>query len=219
MDGPPGPALHAGFSFPGRLLETTGVERLAALWTAALRDLARLTAEPAAGGHTPGDFPLVEVDQPEIDALEARGPLADLLPLSPLQAGLYFLSGFGAEGDGPDVYTTQTVLDIEGDLDAERLRRAGRALLDRHPNLRAGFLGRRGADPLQVVPAGGEIPVHAYDLTSPDLSEGRRQGRAQNILAADRRQGFDLTAPPLLRLTLVRLGELRHLLAVTSHHI
>ncbi|EGE39932.1 non-ribosomal peptide synthetase [Streptomyces sp. SID4928] len=219
VDGPQGPALHAGFSFPGRLLETTGVERLAALWTAALRDLARLTAEPADGGHTPGDFPLVEVDQPEIDALEARGPLADLLPLSPLQAGLYFLSGFGAEGDGPDVYTTQTVLDIEGDLDAERLRRAGRAVLDRHPNLRAGFLGRRGADPLQVVPAGGEIPVHAYDLTSPDLSEGRRQGRAQNILAADRRQGFDLTAPPLLRLTLVRLGEHRHLLAVTSHHI
>ncbi|MFF0505034.1 amino acid adenylation domain-containing protein [Streptomyces fimicarius] len=219
VDGPRGPALQAGFSFPGRLLETAEVERLAALWTTALRALTRLLDDPAAGGHTPGDFPLVEVDQPEIDALEARAPLADLLPLSPLQAGLYFLTGFGAEGDGPDVYTTQTALDIEGDLDPERLRRAGRALLARHPNLRAGFHGRRGADPLQVIPAEAEIPVHAYDLTSPDLSEGRRQGRAQNILAADRRQGFDLTAPPLLRLTLVRLGERRHLLAVTSHHI
>lgn len=61
--------------------------------------------------------------------------------------------------------------------------------------------------------------MHAYDLTSRDLTEGRRQGRAQNILAADRRRGFDLTTPPLLRLTLVRLGERRHLLAVTSHHI
>ncbi len=163
--------------------------------------------DPAAGGHTPGDFPLVQVDQPEIDALEARALLADLLPLSPLQAGLYFLTGFGAEGDGPDVYTTQTVLDLDGDLDTERLRRAGRALLARHPNLRAGFHGRRGADPLQVVPADAEIPVHAYDLASPDLSEGLRQGRAQNILAADRRRGFDLTAPPLLRLTAVRLGS------------
>lgn len=219
VDGPEGPALQAGFSFPGRLLATADVERLATLWTTALRDLGRLLHDPTAGGHTPGDFPLVEVDQPEIDSLEAREPLADLLPLSPLQAGLYFLTGFGAEGDGPDVYTTQTVLDIEGDLDAERLRRAGRALLDRHPNLRAGFLARRGADPLQVIPAEAEIPVHAYDLTSADLSEGRRQGRAQNILAADRRQGFDLTAPPLLRLTVVRLGERRHLLAVTSHHI
>ncbi|NEE30081.1 hypothetical protein G3M53_32120, partial [Streptomyces sp. SID7982] len=85
------------------------VERLAALWTTALEALGRLLGDPAAGGHTPGDFPLVQVDQPEIDALEARAPLADLLPLSPLQAGLYFLTGFGAEGDGPDVYTTQTV--------------------------------------------------------------------------------------------------------------
>ncbi|MEV7463438.1 amino acid adenylation domain-containing protein [Streptomyces rubiginosohelvolus] len=219
VDGPQGPTLQAGFSFPGRLFETAEVERLAALWTTALEALGRLLDDPAAGGHTPGDFPLVQADQPEIDALEARAPLADLLPLSPLQAGLYFLTGFGAEGDGPDVYTTQTVLDLDGDLDTERLRRAGRALLARHPNLRAGFHGRRGADPLQVIPADAEIPVHAYDLTSPDLSEGLRQGRAQNILAADRRQGFDLTAPPLLRLTAVRLGERRHLLAVTSHHI
>ncbi|SCG06950.1 non-ribosomal peptide synthase domain TIGR01720, partial [Streptomyces sp. Ncost-T6T-2b] len=219
VDGPQGPVLQAGFSFPGRLFETTEVERLAILWTTALQSLGRLLDDPQAGGHTPGDFPLVQVDQPEIDALEARAPLADLLPLSPLQAGLYFLTGFGAEGDGPDVYTTQTVLDLDGELDTERLRRAGRALLARHPNLRAGFHGRRGADPLQVVPADAEIPVHAYDLASPDLSEGLRQGRAQNILAADRRRGFDLTAPPLLRLTAVRLGERRHLLAVTSHHI
>ncbi|MEW2067866.1 amino acid adenylation domain-containing protein [Streptomyces sp. NPDC007346] len=219
VDGPGGPALQAGFSFPERLLDTAEAERLAHLWTEALRSLAGLAKDPAAGGHTPGDFPLVAVDQPEIDALEARTPLADLLPLSPLQSGLYFLTGFGAEGEGPDVYTTQTALDIEGTLDTERLRRAGRALLDRHPNLRAGFHGRRGADPLQVVPADAEIPLYAYDLTSRGLTEGQRQGRAQNILAADRRQGFDLTAPPLLRFTLVRLGERRQVLALTSHHI
>ncbi|WP_145501362.1 non-ribosomal peptide synthetase [Streptomyces sp. CFMR 7] len=219
VDGPEGPALQAGFSFPERLLEPAEVERLAESWTEALRTLAGLVATPSAGGHTPGDFPLVAVDQTEIDALEARAPLADLLPLSPLQSGLYFLTGFGAEGEGPDVYTTQTALDLEGDLDPDRLRRAGRALLARHPNLRAGFHGRRGADPLQVVPAEAEIPLYVYDLTSPDLTEGQRQGRARNILTADRRQGFDLTAPPLLRFTLVRLGERRQTLALTSHHI
>ncbi|MFJ9528252.1 amino acid adenylation domain-containing protein [Streptomyces cyaneofuscatus] len=219
VDAPEGPVLQAGFSFPERLLDPADVERLARLWTEALRGLAGLADRPAAGGHTPSDFPLVAVDQAEIDALEARAPLADLLPLSPLQSGLYFLTGFGAEGKGPDVYTTQTALDIEGDLDTERLRRAGRALLARHPNLRAGFHGRRGADPLQVVPAQAEIPLYVYDLTSSVLTEGQRQGRAQNILTADRRQGFDLTAPPLLRFTLVRLGERRQVLALTSHHI
>ncbi|WP_411083388.1 amino acid adenylation domain-containing protein [Streptomyces sp. cmx-18-6] len=219
VDGPQGPALQAGFSFPDRLLDPADVERLAHLWTTALRTLGRLLDDPATGGHTPGDFPLVEVAQQEIDALEARGPLTDLLPLSPLQAGLYFLTRYGSEGDGPDVYTTQTTLEIEGDLDTARLRTAGRALLARHPNLRAGFHSRQDADPLQVVPAVAEIPLHEYDLTSADLPEGRREGRARNILDADRRNGFDLSAPPLLRFTLVRLGAGRQLLALTSHHI
>ncbi|MFH9072083.1 non-ribosomal peptide synthetase [Streptomyces alboflavus] len=163
VEGPEGPVLQASFSFPERLLDETEVRRLAELWLTALRTLAERCAT-SDGGHTPSDFPLVRVDQQEIEAIEARHPLADLLPLSPLQEGLFFLSGYGAEGEGPDVYTTQTVLEIEGDLDADRLRRAGRLLMERHPNLRAGFHARPDADPLQAIPVAVDIPFTEHDL-------------------------------------------------------
>ncbi|MBQ0826114.1 non-ribosomal peptide synthetase [Streptomyces tagetis] len=213
VDTPDGPVLHAAFRFPERLLDTATVERLARLWLEALRTLGRLAEDPASGGHTPSDFPLVTVDQHEIDALEEHGPLDDLLPLSPLQEGLFFLAGLGAEGEGPDVYTTQLVLDIEGDLDAERLRAAARHLLRRHPNLRAGFHTRPGGDPVQAVPAHDHMPFAEHRL-GPDQEQ-----EARSLLAEERARPFDLARPPLMRLTVVRLGEDRRLLAITSHHI
>ncbi|MFJ6074072.1 amino acid adenylation domain-containing protein [Streptomyces sp. NPDC093065] len=213
VETPAGPVLHAAFRFPERLLDTATVERLAELWLDALRTLRRLADEPASGGHTPSDFPLVTVDQHEIDTLERQGPLDDLLPLSPLQEGLYFLAGLGAEGEGPDVYTTQLVLDIEGDLDAERLRAAAGQLLHRHPNLRAGFHTRPGGDPVQAVPTHYETPFAEHRLGADDAEAAR------SLLAAERSRPFDLARPPLMRLTVVRLGEDRQLLAITSHHI
>ncbi|MFF8959710.1 amino acid adenylation domain-containing protein [Streptomyces sp. NPDC014894] len=251
VDGPEGPTLHAGFGFSGRLLAEPEVARLAELWLAALRTLRRHLGDPGAGGHTPSDFPLVTVAQPEIDALEDRRPLADLLPLSPLQEGLHFLAAFGAEGDGPDVYVTQTTLEFAGELESARMREAGRLLLARHPNLRAAFHTRRGADPLQSIAAEAELPWAEYDLgdepeppsgadragpaAGPSGGAGSEAGdgagagdgrrglripeRARRILAAERERGFDLSEPPLIRLTLVRLGDGRRLFALTSHHI
>ncbi|WP_428986060.1 amino acid adenylation domain-containing protein [Streptomyces pyxinae] len=218
VDGPRGPELHAGFSCAGRLLDPVETARIADGWLDALRTLRRhLDEDPDAGGHTPADFPLVAVAQQEIETLEEEGPLTELLPLSPLQEGLYFLAAYGTEDEGPDPYTTQTVLELAGELAPERLRRAARALLDRHPHLRAAFRDRPGAAPLQVVPAGAEVPLRENDLRA--VPESEQQEQARELLAADRARGFDLAVPPLLRLTVVRLGERRQLLAVTSHHI
>ncbi|MFI1018396.1 amino acid adenylation domain-containing protein [Streptomyces sp. NPDC020965] len=239
VDGPEGPTLHAGFGFAPRLLAEADVARLAELWLTALRTLRRHLSDPGAGGHTPSDFPLVTVAQPEIDALEARRPLADLLPLSPLQEGLHFLAAYGAEGDGPDVYVTQTTLEFDGALDTDRMRAASRQLLARHPSLCASFHSRQGADPLQAVAAETEPPWAEHDLgdaadevtrppAGPAVSEpGTRDGarglripeRARLILAGERERGFDLSEPPLIRFTLIRLGARRQLLALTSHHI
>ncbi|AYN30693.1 putative NRPS [Streptomyces albus] len=217
LDTPEGLVLQASFSFPERLLETGSVEELSRRWLAALGDLARLADDPAGGGRTPSDFPLATTTQDEIDALEeAQGPLHDVLPLSPLQEGLYFLATMGAETEGPDVYTTQLVLDVDGALDTGRLREAARLLLARHPHLRAGFHARPGGGaPLAVIGRDGEMPLAVHDFTAdPD---GETAARA--LLAADRARPFDLARPPLMRMTVARLGESRRLLALTSHHI
>ncbi|MDX3452287.1 amino acid adenylation domain-containing protein [Streptomyces sp. ME02-8801-2C] len=142
--------------------------------------------------------------------------LADVLPLTPLQEGLLFHALFEQERDADDVYVVQLVFELEGPVDAVRLRTAAQALLDRHPNLRAAFRRRRGGRPVQVVPHRATLPWAEADLTGPgtDLEKAWAE-----LLDEDRENGFDPATPPLLRCALVRTGADRHRLLVTHHHI
>ena len=74
------------------------------------------------GGLSPSDVALVALTQGEIERLESHyGRIEDILPLSPLQEGLLFHALYDAQG--PDVYTVQLELELEGALDAApRLR-------------------------------------------------------------------------------------------------
>ncbi|MGW2546653.1 condensation domain-containing protein, partial [Kitasatospora sp. NPDC001574] len=65
-----------------------------------------------------------------------RTGLADMLPLSPLQQGMLFLSSY--DDRATDVYTVQLTVSLSGPVDAARLGTAADALLRRHANLRAG---------------------------------------------------------------------------------
>ncbi|MFD5594861.1 amino acid adenylation domain-containing protein [Streptomyces griseorubiginosus] len=143
------------------------------------------------------------------------GPV-DVLPLTPLQEGLLFHALYEHERDAPDVYVVQLVFELEGPVDADRLRTAAQALLDRHPNLRAAFRRRRGGQPVQVVPHRSTLPWAEADLTGPSTDTEKAW---TELLDEDRALGFDPATPPLLRCTLVRTGESRHRLLVTHHHI
>ncbi len=70
-DTPEGPELTVTLSWPERLLDETDVERLGRTWVAMLDGLAAHTDEPAAGGHTPSDFHLLDLEQDEVDQFEA----------------------------------------------------------------------------------------------------------------------------------------------------
>ena len=67
-----------------------------------------------------------------------RSLVEDVWPLSPLQEGLLFHAALDDRG-GPDVYTVQAVLALDGPVDAARLRASWEALVARHAALRAGF--------------------------------------------------------------------------------
>ncbi|AYN30694.1 non-ribosomal peptide synthetase [Streptomyces albus] len=141
--------------------------------------------------------------------------LEDILPLTPLQEGLLFHSGFDTAG--PDVYTLRLVLGLSGHLDSAVLRRAVDTVLARHANLRAAFVDEGLDRPVQVIPTSWEVPFREEDLGG--LDESGRGAREQQLLDEERAHRFDLGSPPLLRLTLLRLGEDRHRLIVTAHHI
>ena len=144
-----------------------------------------------------------------------RAALDDLLPLTPLQEGMLFHNVY--DESALDFYAAQLVVDLDGDLDTEALRSAGQALLDRHPNLRAGFRHQGLSRPVQMIPRSVRLPLAVHDVTGEP--EEDRDAAATRIVAADRTTRFRLDRPPLVRLTLVRLGEQRHRLALTLHHI
>src|SRR5690606_16953043 len=115
-------------------------------------------------GLSRADVPLVDLTQADLDALAVRyGPLSQVWPLAPLQSGLLFHAELAA--GGLDVYTAQSVLTLTGAVDADRFERAARALLDRHPTLRAAFTRTAEGAAVQVIPA--EVPVRwdAVDLS------------------------------------------------------
>ncbi|WP_240510043.1 condensation domain-containing protein, partial [Streptomyces malaysiense] len=117
--------------------------------------------------------------------------------------------------ESTDVYTSQLALDLTGPVDADRLREAARAMLDQHANLRAGFRQTPDGRWLQVVPGPVPMPFRTVDVSS----FGAPEDEARAIAEHERAVPFDLRRPPLLRWVLVRLGEDRHRLILTNHHI
>lgn len=145
-----------------------------------------------------------------------RSLVEDVWPLSPLQEGLLFHAALDDRG-GPDVYTVQAVLALDGPVDAARLRASWEALVARHAALRAGFRHVSGAQMVQVIAREVTLPWREEDVSGLPLQEA--------TAAADRMAGeelgrrFDLAAAPLLRIALVKLAEDRHWMVVTSHHV
>ena len=137
-----------------------------------------------------------------------------VLPLTPMQEGMLF----GTLVDpGGGAYVEQAVFRFRGELDAAALHAAWQRAAARHQPLRAAFFWEGREDPLQVALRDVEVPLQRLDWR--DLDEAGRESALEELLLADRRRGFDLTRAPLMRLTLARLGERRHLLLWSHHHL
>ncbi|MFD6275312.1 amino acid adenylation domain-containing protein [Streptomyces sp. NPDC060209] len=162
------------------------------------------------GGHSPGDFPLVPLTQGDVDALD--GPaLLDILPLTPLQEGLYFHSVF--DDDSAGSYVEQQLLTLDGEVDAGRLATAASRLLTLYPNLAARFAALADGRVVSVLESGVEAPFTTLDR--PGITDAEIREHAER----DRRAGFVLATGPLMRYTLIRGGPGRTVLVQTVHHI
>ncbi|PBC54245.1 non-ribosomal peptide synthetase [Rhodococcus sp. ACPA1] len=206
-DGADGPVLRTTLTWAPGVLTRDAVVALADEWTAVLRVLAGIDR---LGGHTPSDFPLVSLTQPDADALAGA---ADVLPLTPLQEGIYFQSAF--EDTGTDPYVVQQVIELTGPVDAAALHRGLQAVVDRHAALRVGVRAVSDGRVVQVVGENVQVPMEVLDLTGVADPEQR----VEQVLAADRARGFDFERGPLLRYTLARVKHQKFLLLQSIHHI
>ncbi|AHH98173.1 non-ribosomal peptide synthetase [Kutzneria albida] len=195
-----GSRLHGEFAFVRDLFSEQEIRELAEGWQSALAELAESVREPF---HTPSDFPLVQIDQSDVDELLG---VADVLPLSPLQEGMLFQASFDTEGE--DVYSVAYAYDLTGPVIPARLRAAGEALLARHDNLRVSFRQLRSGVTVQVVPEYVDLPWQV--VQDVDVEQFTTE------FATSR---FDLAQAPALRMALIRISPTRHRLLLAHHHI
>ena len=135
------------------------------------------------------------------------------LPLSSGQRQLWFLSQLAP--DSPE-YLVPLTLRLRGALDEQVLRRAWSELVRRHEILRTRYEAS-GGEPVQVIDPPCPPVWTVVDLTH--LPAGEREPEAIRLAEQETLRPFDLERDHPLRVTLLRTGEVEHLLVAVFHHI
>ena len=136
-----------------------------------------------------------------------------VFPLSFAQERLWFLYQLAPESP---VYNIHAPLPLGFAADARVLEQCLKEIARRHEILRTRFVVRDGT-PVQVVAPAATVPLAITDLGA--LAPDALQDALSKLSSRETQQSFDLTAGPLLRARLVRLGPRRSVLMLTIHHI
>ncbi|HEU0076520.1 MAG TPA: condensation domain-containing protein, partial [Longimicrobiaceae bacterium] len=114
------------------------------------------------------------------------------------------------------IYNDASGIRLLGELDRSAMDAAVRGVVERHEALRTVFVEEAG-EPVQVVRDAGPVRLEFRDLSH--LPEEGRLAEVRRIADGITEAPFDLTAGPLLRPVLLRLGERDHALLLAMHHI
>ncbi|MFE4336966.1 amino acid adenylation domain-containing protein, partial [Streptomyces sp. NPDC056831] len=208
--------LEMEWTYSSEVHDEATIAQLAERYVVVLGELIEYCCRPDTGGHTPSDFPLARIDQAVLDRVAGSLPtvIEDIYPLTPLQQGMLFHTRLSAD---TGMYWAQNGLLLEGELDLDALKRAWELVFSRHEVLRTAVVSEGVPQPLAVVSRSVPLPLELLDLSRLD-EEDRRHAISEH-LDADWARGADLTAPTLVRISVVRLAEDRHQLFWSYHHL
>jgi amino acid adenylation domain-containing protein len=154
--------------------------------------------------------PAQTADAPVLQA----GTRPSLLPLSFAQQRLWFLDQLQPRQAFYNVYHA---VRLRGPLQVPLFLHSLQHLVGRHEALRT-TVGQREGVPIQQIGTPEQALAGVVcDLTA--LSVRMREQEMQRLAHRQARQPFDLTQGPVLRSTLLRLGEQEHIWLLTQHHL
>jgi acyl carrier protein len=157
------------------------------------------------------------VRSPSVESPARRPPLRHepgrtVYPLAPSQRTVWLVN----EMIGKGVLNVDLTYRLQGPLDIDVLRRALRAIVERHAPLRT-RIENRGGGPVQVVtpPEAASFALEQVDATSqPDIDQFIRE-----LVAEVSSRPLDLAHDPLFRAWLVQQDRDDHVLFLLTHHI
>ncbi|MBO9661972.1 non-ribosomal peptide synthetase/type I polyketide synthase [Dokdonella sp.] len=136
--------------------------------------------------------------------------VADAFPLTQGQLEKWLGGQYG--GSAALAYNEAVVLRYDGALDVAALKRALEWVWSRHEAFRLAIAPDGRTQSLRTLPP---LPLRDRDFSAEADVEARLDAFCREAM----HEPFDLDAPPLLRLNLIRLGKDRHALHVLMHHL
>ncbi|MFG6107743.1 amino acid adenylation domain-containing protein [Leptothoe sp. EHU-05/26/07-4] len=205
--------LQIIWTYSDQVHKTATIEALADQYLQTLQQLIEHCLSADAGGFTPSDFPLVNLDQTQLDRLLlSRQPIADLYPLSPVQEGMLFHSLYTP---GSSVYFEQFNITLEGELNISAFQQAWQQVVNHYPILRTTFITEL-EQPLQAVCQQVSIPWTLLDWR--EVPAVQQTEQLQTLLQQDIVQGFSWEQVPL-RFTLIQRSHSQVQFIWSFHHI
>ncbi len=138
---------------------------------------------------------------------------SDFAPLSYVQEGLWYLEQLEADVAS---YNMSAGWRLNGDLNIFALEQSLQALLDRHEILRTRFVLIGGELKQTAV---SPLPTSLLIIDLQSLPNEQQVIAIQSHIETESHQPFDLTQPPLLRTSLLRLADNKFIFTITLHHI
>ncbi|WP_055108260.1 non-ribosomal peptide synthetase [Paenibacillus ihumii] len=135
----------------------------------------------------------------------AQAPARDSYPVSAAQKRLYIIHQMDSSSIN---YNMPIILDVNGRLDAERLRYALGQMAARHDSLRTYFTMNEDTLTQSIHPE-IDVPIAWKTVAEDEIMDG-----IQRFI-----QPFNLNSGPLFRAGVLRVAEDRHILLMDLHHI
>ncbi|MEQ8169668.1 MAG: amino acid adenylation domain-containing protein, partial [Candidatus Eremiobacterota bacterium] len=207
-------SLSMVFGYSSLIWDEETVKGLADNFISALKDIITHCIEPGRKHFTPSDFPLAEVSQSFLDGISDPSSVEAIYGLSPLQEGLLF---HAVASPDSDQYCTQTSWIYKGDLDINALKEAWNGIFSSNPIFRTAFVWEETEKPFQIVYRNAPLPWYTIDVS--EMAGEKQEEKIENIRIKIRREGFNLSRPPLAYLHLFILGKNEYRFIWTCHHI
>jgi non-ribosomal peptide synthetase component F/thioesterase domain-containing protein len=153
---------------------------------------------------------------PDLTQTASRGDVGGAtyaFPVSPAQARIWRAD---RRMPGNSAYNACFRWNLDGLLNVKVLEDAFNEIIRRHEILRTTFR-EIGGKPRQVVASDLRIAAVLIDLSS--LPDGEREAEMDRNCAEEAKRSFDLEKGPLVRVQLVKMGDRRHILTLSLHHI
>ncbi|MEZ4868989.1 MAG: amino acid adenylation domain-containing protein [Caldilineaceae bacterium] len=134
--------------------------------------------------------------------------------LSPAQQGMLFHTIYAPEAG---MYFNQSCWRLRGQLERDCFRAAWQQLVDRHAVLRTAFFWEDLDKPVQVAYHSVELPWRELDWRG--ITPAEEAARFAELLQRDRQEGVQLEKAPLMRVTLIQVGEEHYRFLWSCHHL